>query len=126
MISQRKLFHQRFQKITFTEIKNAQPFWYSFKLDSVHFHNSKDLFIKARELIISQLELINKELPKISTGEEIDLVIQRKNENVFVITINGYDDTIGNIIQTNLSQAITESSVLSTCGYKKITLLMIM
>ena len=44
--------------------KNAQPFWYSFKLDSVHFHNSKDLFIKACELIISQLELINKELPK--------------------------------------------------------------
>ena len=44
---------------------------------------------------------------------------KEKNENVFVITINGYDDTIGIIIQTNLSQAITESSVLSTCGYKK-------
>jgi len=99
--------------------KNAQPFWYSFKLDSVHFHNSKDLFIKACELIIGQLELINKELPKISTGEESIISFKEKDENVFVITINGYDDTVGNIIQNNLSQAITESSVLSTCGYKK-------
>ena len=35
--------------------KNLEPYWYSFKLDSVHFMKSKELFMYANELMIEAL-----------------------------------------------------------------------
>ncbi len=101
--------------------KNGEPFWYSFKLDSVHFKNSKELFIQANELIIDQLELINKELPKLSTGEDTIFTLETINDDIaFKLSFQGYDDTIGNIIQSHISMnMISDESILATCGYKK-------
>ena len=40
--------------------KDGEPFWYTFKIESVHFNNSKQLFIQANELIIDQLEFVKR------------------------------------------------------------------
>ena len=50
--------------------QNAQPYWYTFYIDSVHFLKSKDLFILSNEIIIDQLEKIHDEYPKITTEED--------------------------------------------------------
>ena len=50
--------------------KNGEPYWYEFTIDSTHFYTSKVLFILAIQLIINQLELFSKDIPKISSGED--------------------------------------------------------
>ena len=99
---------------------NAEPYWYTFKIDSVHFMRSKELFILANQIIIEDLEKLIKEFPKISTGEKSILTLQDLDEGIFKILINGSDDTIGNIIQSYIStHMISDTSPLSICGYQK-------
>ena len=101
--------------------KDGEPFWYTFKIESVHFNNSKQLFIQANELIIDQLELIIKELPKLSSEDDSFISISSVKEDIiYKLIFQGYDDTIGNIIQSHIAmKMISEESVLATCGYKK-------
>ena len=40
----------------FTGFINSEPYWYTFKIDSVHFMNSKELFILSNQIIIDHLE----------------------------------------------------------------------
>ena len=99
---------------------NAEPYWYTFKIDSVHFMNSKELFMLSNQIIIDHLEKLIEELPKISTGEKSLLTFEEIDENIFQISVNGSDDTIGNIIQSYMSNhMINDTSILSICGYKK-------
>lgn len=101
--------------------ENLQPYWYTFNIDSVHFLNSKELFIHSNEIIIEQLEKIHDELPKLATGEKSFIDIKETNDGIFKINFIGYDDTIGNIIQSFIvSKKINSDSILSICGYKKI------
>ena len=85
------------------------------------FNNSKQLFIQANELIIDQLELIIKELPKLSSEDDSFISISSVKEDIiYKLIFQGYDDTIGNIIQSHIAmKMISEESVLATCGYKK-------
>jgi len=99
---------------------NAEPYWYTFKIDSVHFMKSKELFISANQIIIEDLEKLVEEFPKISTGEKSILTLEEVSEGIFKILINGSDDTIGNIIQSYIStNMISDTSPLSICGYQK-------
>ena len=99
---------------------NAEPYWYTFKIDSVHFMKSKELFIYANQIIIEGLEKLIEEFPKISTGEKSILTLEEVSEGIFKILINGFDDTIGNIIQSYIStNMISDTSPLSICGYQK-------
>ena len=42
------------------------------------------------------------------------------NEGIFQITVNGSDDTVGNILQSHIStHMINDTSILAICGYKK-------
>lgn len=101
--------------------KDGEPFWYTFKIESVHFNNSKELFIQANDLIINQLELIMKELPKLSLEDDSFIsIISVKDDIIYKLILQGYDDTIGNIIQSHIvMKMISEESVLATCGYKR-------
>ena len=100
--------------------KNLQPYYYTFTIDSVHYLNSKDLFILANQIIIESLEKMIDEFPKLTSGEKSILSLNEINEGIFQITIHGADDTLGNIIQSYISQhMINDTSILSVCGYKK-------
>lgn len=99
--------------------QKAQPYWYTFYIDSVHYLKSKELFILSNEIIIDQLEKIHDELPKIATDEDSFINLQENDDSVFKMLFVGYDDTIGNIIQSYISNNITDDSILSICGYKR-------
>ena len=100
---------------------NSQPYWYSFKIDSVHFMDSKELFIHSNQIIIDHLQKLIDEFPKISTGEKSILTLDSIEDGIYRININGSDDTIGNVIQSHISNhMINDKSILSICGYKKI------
>ena len=88
-------------------------------IDSVHYYNSKELFIQANQILIDQLTLFKDELPKISSEDENIFSLKIK-ENTYHLTVEGFDDTIGNIIQSHISlYIINEDSIPSLCGYKK-------
>ena len=100
--------------------KNLQPYYYTFKIDSVHYLNSKELFILANQIIIESLEKIIEEFPKLTSDEKSILSFNEIKEGIFQIIIHGADDTLGNIIQSYISQnMINNMSILSVCGYKK-------
>ena len=98
---------------------NCEPYWYTFMIDSVHYNNSKELFIEANQILIDQLTLFKDELPKLSSGEE-NIFSLKINENTYHLIVEGFDDTIGNVIQSHISlYMIDEDSISSLCGYKK-------
>ena len=100
--------------------QNIEPYWYEFKIDSVHFMNSKELFIRANQIMIDHFEIIKKEIPKISTGEDSILELKSNKDNVYQLVIQGIDDTIGNTFQSFISRyMIDDESVFSVCGYKR-------
>ena len=100
--------------------KNLQPFWFTFNIDSVHFMKSKELFITANQLLIDNLEKLMEEFPKMVSQEKSFLTLEQKEEGIFKIIINGFDDTIGEVLQNYISnKMIDKSSILSICGYKK-------
>ena len=54
-------------------------------------------------------------------GDRDIITLTQKDENVYVITLEGYDDTIGNLLQSHISRyLISEDSIFSVCGYKRI------
>jgi DNA-directed RNA polymerase alpha subunit len=100
--------------------KNLQPYWYTFNIDSVHFMKSKELFITANQLLIENLEKLIEEFPKLVSQEKSFLTLEQKEEGIFKIIVNGFDDTIGNILQNYIAtRMIDASSILSVCGYKR-------
>ena len=61
-----------------------------------------------------------EEFPKLTSGEKSILSFNEIKEGIFQIIIHGADDTLGNIIQSYISQhMINNMSILSVCGYKK-------
>jgi len=100
--------------------KDSEPYWYSFTIDSTHFHDSKVLFMRSNQIIIEQLEILRNEFPKISTEEDTFMRISKTKENLYNINVNGYDDTMGNVLQSYIStKKITDTSILQVCGYKR-------
>lgn len=100
--------------------KMCEPYWYEFKIDSVHSMNSKELFIKANEIIIQELEIFKDNLRQISNKEDTRLSIEKVDENIYTLYVFGGDDTIGNIIQQEISKNIDDDSDFQVCGYKKV------
>jgi len=93
------------------------PYWYTMNIDSVHIYSPKELFIEGNEILKNQLNIIKKDI----MGEKNIISLAQKDENVFVITIQDYDDTIGNLLQSHISRyLISEESVFSVCGYKRV------
>jgi len=116
---------------------NGEPYWYNFDIESQHFLNAKELFIRANEIIIGSLEVFKEELENV-LDEEIKSLIQFKYHNSeekksvvnmivempAVIQINniwhGFEDTLGSIIQSHISNhMINETSPLNVIGYKR-------
>ena len=102
---------------------SAEPFWYDFKIDSIHHNSSKDLFIMAIDIITKNLEILSKEFSKLTTDEDsiMHLEKDRSNDNIYSINVHNNDDTIGNIIQSHISRYLIDNdSVLNMCGYTKV------
>jgi len=111
----------------------GEPNYYDFIVESQHYLNSKELFIRANEIIIETLDGFKETLDKIIEGEDISYIKFIFNDNnVINMIINmpytiefnniwhGFDDTLGSIIQAHISnKLIKDGSLLNMCGYKR-------
>jgi hypothetical protein len=112
----------------------GEPYYYNFTIESQHFLNESDLFIRANEIIIDSLEGFKNELDKLVDDEpSLIKMIYNKGDKQNVINMlvemqyvidkeiwHGFDDTLGSIIQAHMSnKMINDNSVLSLCGYKR-------
>ena len=101
---------------------NCEPYWYEFKIDSLHYNTSKDLFIKSCDILVNELELFREDISNILTNDENSRIsINQESENIYKIIVHGNDDTLGNIKQTHIvNHVINEKDTnILTCGYKK-------
>ena len=116
--------------------QNGEPYYYNFDIESQHYLNPKELFIRANEIIIESLEGFTETLDKIVEGEDVPYIKFTYNKgdknNVINMLIDmppvitnkvewhGFDDTLGSIIQAHISnKLIIDGSVLNMCGYKR-------
>ena len=116
--------------------QNGEPSYYNFDIESQHYLNPKELFIRANEIIIESLEGFTEFLDKIVEGEDVPYIKFTYNKGVKNNVINmlidmppvitdkvewhGFDDTLGSIIQAHISnKLIIDGSVLNMCGYKR-------
>jgi DNA-directed RNA polymerase alpha subunit len=99
---------------------STNPNWYEFTIESLHFKNSKNLFIESCQIMVNQFEILKNEIPNISTNEDSIVDIETNQENVYKLIFQGFDDTIGNVLQSFISRyMIEEGSAFSVCGYKR-------
>ena len=99
--------------------KNTNAYWYNFKIESNHFSSPKELFIKACQIIIDQLEIIKNELPKLTHETKEESILRLTfNNNIYTLEINQMNDTLGNIIQSYISMELIDESEFEVCGYK--------
>lgn len=116
--------------------KNGEPYWYNFEIESQHFLSAKELFIRANNIIIKSLTEFKDELQNVLEEEKKIIKFKYHNDDEkksivnmivempAVIKINhiwhGFDDTLGSIIQTHISNhMINETSPLNVIGYKR-------
>tara|TARA_B110000046_G_scaffold33700_2_gene36269 strand:- start:893 stop:2164 length:1272 start_codon:yes stop_codon:yes gene_type:complete len=116
--------------------QNGEPYYYNFDIESQHYLNPNELFIRANEIIIESLEGFTETLDKIVEGEDVPYIKFTYNKGVKNNVINmlidmppvithkvewhGFDDTLGSIIQAHISnKLIIDGSVLNMCGYKR-------
>ena len=112
---------------------NGEPYWYNFDIESQHYLDSKELFIRANEIIIESLDYFKDRLDEIVEGEDIPYIKFIFNDNNVInilidmppvitekVEWHGFDDTLGSIIQAHISnKLIKEGSLLNLCGYKR-------
>ena len=115
----------------------GEAYWYNFTIESQHYLDEKQLFIRANEIIIESIEGFKDELDRlVDDTEETNLIKMKykdgnKNEVINMLVEmpcviennniwHGFDDTLGSIIQAHISgKMIKDGSVLSLCGYKR-------
>ena len=100
--------------------KQNEPYIYNFKITSVHFYESKYLFLLACEILIEKLNHTKNNFKNLLIGTESSIDISKQNEYIYHFIIHNENDTLGNILQSHISTAINEKDLLQVCGYKKI------
>lgn len=104
----------------FNRDKHGNPNWFVFKLTSQHYLPSDKLFIQSNEIMKEILQEVIDEFDKFRKQEDSLINIFNNQENIFKITLEGYDDTIGNIIQSFITNyLINDTYIFNVCGYKK-------
>lgn len=105
----------------FHKDNSFNPYWYNFQIQSTHFYSPKEILINSIDIIKNNIDLIKIEIESIQSKKD-DSFIQLKdnNDNIYKILFDGYDDTIGNVIQAYTSRyKLDDKSLFSIIGYKK-------
>ena len=92
----------------------GEPYYYDFIVESQHYLKSKELFIRANEIIIETLDEFKDTLVKIVEGDDIQYIKFMFNDNNTInmliemppiinekVEWHGFDDTLGSIIQAH-------------------------
>jgi len=98
-----------------------EPYWYNFVIKSNHYFNSKEIFINSMNILIDRLNRCNENLKLITIEPEksrYSVTIEKNNALHFIL--EDENDTIGNILQSHIVNNITDDTLITFCGYKKI------
>ena len=98
-----------------------EPYWYNFVIKSNHYFNSKDTFINSLNILIGRLNRCNENLKLITIEPEksrYSVTVEKNNALHFIL--DDENDTIGNILQSHIVNNITDDTLITFCGYKKI------
>jgi len=101
--------------------QNNEPNRYTFTVTSVHHYTSKQLFIKATDLMITKLETLKQHFTNMVSGGTTTVIVEPHiNENNYHFKLSGQNDTIGNALQSHIvNNFIDDESLVIFCGYKK-------
>ena len=81
---------------------------------------NQKIYLSTNQIIIDNLEKLKEDFSKLSSSDESYMDIKLKKDNVYELTIENTDDTIGNIIQSYISKnLVSDDSIISICGYKR-------
>jgi DNA-directed RNA polymerase subunit L len=99
---------------------NNLPNKYNFTITSQHYYKSGDLFKLACSIIIDKLENFKENMINFTQKNECSITITNHTENIYYIYASNQNDTLGNIIQSHMSNHFLQpTDFLNTCGYKK-------
>lgn len=97
-----------------------EPNSYEFTIKSLHYLNSRELFIKALTILIEKCELLKLSFFHLLQEKDSLISVEQKDEFTFHYLINNYCHTIGNMIQSHIvRRTIDDKCILQMCGYKK-------
>lgn len=105
----------------------GEPNKYEFRITSLHYLSSKDLFLQANEIMMDKLMLVKENLIQMVKGGDTTIMVKQHTntsgieaENVYDFIITEQDDTLGNVLQSHIvKHFITDESMISFCGYKR-------
>tara|TARA_Y100000389_G_C17415278_1_gene493314 strand:- start:179 stop:1417 length:1239 start_codon:yes stop_codon:yes gene_type:complete len=108
------------ERYYYRDIHN-EPHRYTFRITSIHYHSSKQLFMNASDIMINKLEVLKQHfINMISDGSTTIKVEPYKNENNYKFILCGQNDTLGNVLQSHIvNHFIEDGSLVNFCGYKK-------
>ena len=111
-----------------------EPYQYLFKVKSVHYWSSEDLFKKALDILMESCESMKQEFLKILQEKASAITLDVKDEYSIVYTLNNQSHTMGNMLQNHLVRRTiqksdsssnskdgepSKDSLILSCGYKK-------
>ena len=101
---------------------NNEPYWYEFNIESYTYESPKDLYIKSCSILIDQLNQFSEKLKLIlSDQEDTDITITMlKNDTSYQIKCTEHNESIIAMVQNKIVEDITDESLITTCGYKKL------
>ena len=99
---------------------NNEPYKYEFKIESSHYFNSEQLFIKVIEIIIDKIDYLKLSFLYLLQEKETCVSVTKINDIIFHFIINNHGHSIGNLLQSHIvKKCIDDDSLLQLCGYKK-------
>ena len=99
---------------------NTEPYWYDIEISSYHHYSPIVLYKQAIENIIIDLQNCIENFELLVSDKNISKFKYVKKNKSFVFILVGYDDTIGNIIQSHVVNTIDSKSFITVCGYRKV------
>ena len=97
-----------------------EPYQYKFEIDSSHYYNSEQLFIKVLEIIIDKIDYLKLSFLHLLQEKETCISVTKMNDVIFHFIINNHGHSIGNLLQNHIvRRCIDDDSLIQLCGYKK-------
>jgi DNA-directed RNA polymerase subunit L len=115
-----KEFINKYKERYYYRTLENEPFWYDFKIKSYNYLNSKEIFIKSLTILINRLENCINNFKLLLVDSEKSNYNVSNNNNIYTFILKNENDTLGNIIQSNIVKYLDFKRSIVGCGYKKI------
>lgn len=98
-----------------------EPYQYNFRIKSLHYNDSGEIFIMALQIVVDKLDNLKLNLLKLLKDQETSVSVEKNGDIIYNLIIYNEGHTIGNLLQSHIvRRCIDENSIIQVCGYKKI------